>query len=129
MPKPYRGTKEYFLIFAELINAARYRGAVTYQELADLIGLPLKGSHMGSELGEYLGTISEDEVKLYGRPMLSAITVTVAGRPGEGFFGLAKDPGKLQSDDPTEREAFWQAEKRAVYETWQRSFAERTRQR
>lgn len=44
MDKKYRGTKGYFLIYAELIRAARYRGTVTYQELADLIGLPLHGS-------------------------------------------------------------------------------------
>jgi hypothetical protein len=55
----YRGTKEYFLILAELIQTARYRGTVTYQELADLVGLPLVGAFMGNELGGYLGTISK----------------------------------------------------------------------
>src|SRR5260221_4496963 len=115
----YRGTREYVLIYAELITAARYRGTVTYQELAELVGLPLRGSHMGVELGGYLGTISLDEVK-QGRPMLSAITITIAGKPGDGFFGLAKDLGRLKSDDPSARDAYWQAEKEAVYKTWQR---------
>lgn len=32
MDKPEVGTREYCLIFAELINAARRRGTVTYQE-------------------------------------------------------------------------------------------------
>src|SRR5258706_7978358 len=98
MDNKYRGTKDYFLIYAELIRAARYRGTVTYQELADLIALPLQGNYMGAELGGYLGAISEDEVKLYGRPMLSAIAVTLNGRPGGGFYAYAKDLGKLASD-------------------------------
>jgi hypothetical protein len=117
----YRGTKEYALIHSELIRAARYRGTVTYQELADLVGLPLHGNHMGAELGGYLGAITEDELQL-GRPMLSAIAVTVAGKPGGGFFSLAKEKGKLSSDQPADQQAFWESEKKAVYGTWQKSF-------
>ncbi len=119
-----RGTKAYLLIYAELITAARYRGTVTYQELAELVGLPLQGIYMGAELGEYLGEIVEDEVK-QGRPMLSAITVRVTGKPG--FFALAKELGKLSSDDEGVQETFWEAEKQAVYETWQRSFTQSDR--
>lgn len=121
MPHEHRGTREYYLIYAELIQAARYRGTVTYQELAELVDLPLVGSHMGSELGAYLGAISENQVK-HGRPMLSAITVTVAGQPGEGFFGLAKDLGKLTSDQPADKQAFWETETQRVYATWKRDF-------
>lgn len=121
-----RGTKAYLLIYAELITAARYRGTVTYQELAELVGLPLQGIYMGAELGEYLGEIVEDEVK-QGRPMLSAITVRVTGKPGPGFFALAKELGKLSSDDEGVQETFWEAEKQAVYETWQRSFTQSDR--
>lgn len=121
MNNKYRGTKEYALIYSELIRAARCRGTVTYQELAELVGLPLHGNFMGSELGGYLGTISEDELQL-GRPMLSAIAVTVAGKPGGGFFLLAKEKGKLSSDQPADQQTFWEAEKKAVYRTWQRSF-------
>ena len=42
MVNTHRGTKAYLLIYAELITAARYRGTVTYQELAELVGLPLQ---------------------------------------------------------------------------------------
>jgi hypothetical protein len=119
--KEHRGTKAYFLIYAELIAAARHRGTVTYQELADLVGLPHQGNYMGSELGSYLGAISEDEVR-YGRPMLSAIAVTTAGKPGGGFFGLAQQLGILKGDSESDKQAYWEAQKRAVYETWQRSF-------
>jgi hypothetical protein len=123
MVNTHRGTKAYLLIYAELITAARYRGTVTYQELAELVGLPLQGIYMGAELGEYLGAIVEDEVK-HGRPMLSAITVRVTGKPGPGCFALAKELGKLSSDDEGVQQAFWEAEKKAVYETWQRSFTQ-----
>ena len=34
MGKEIPGSKEYYLIYAELITAARYRGTVTYQEIA-----------------------------------------------------------------------------------------------
>ena len=117
----YRGTVEYFLIYAELIRAARYRGTVTYQELADLIGLPLQGNHMGRELGWYLGTISEDEAR-YERPMLSAIAVNVHGQTSDGFFDKAKELRRLSSDDPADLQTFWRAEQQAVYTTWQKSF-------
>jgi hypothetical protein len=122
MSKHYRGTREYALIFAELITAARYRGTVTYQELAQLVGLPLQGNFMSAELGAYLGAISEDEIK-QGRPMLSAIAVTTTDKPGGGFYPFAKELGRLTSDDPAAQQAFWEAEKKAVYATWRQSFA------
>lgn len=127
MDNKYRGTKEYFLILAELITAARYRGTVTYQELASLIGLPTQGNYMGTELGKYLGAISEDEVKNHSRPMLSAIAVTVNKKPGPGFFGLAQQLGKLKSDHPADQQDFWKSERKAVYQAWRKSFNKHTK--
>jgi hypothetical protein len=111
----YRGKKEYTLVYSELITAARYRGTVTYQEIAKLIGLPLRGSYMGMELGWLLGEISEDEVT-NGRPMLSAIAVSAKGDLGQGFFTLAKQLGKLVEGE--DEQAFWKKECQSVYETW-----------
>ena len=110
----YRGKKEYSLVYTEMITAARYRGTVTYQEIAQIMGLPLQGSHMGMEVGWILGEISDDEVA-NGRPMLSAIVVNVQGLPGPGFFTLARQLGKLQDDN---EQAFWERERQLVYETW-----------
>src|SRR5215216_3351161 len=93
----YRGSKEYFLVYSELINAARYRGTVTYQEIAAIMGLPLQGNYMSKETGQILGEISEDEFNRE-RPMLSAIAVTANGQPGSGFFGLAKTLGELEDE-------------------------------
>lgn len=120
MGDKYLNSRNYFLIYSELITTARFRGIVSYQELADLVGLPLRGNHMGRELSNYLGTISENEVK-HQRPMLSAIAVNVTGLPGSGFFQLAKDSDLLHEDTKEGQMLFWEAEKERVYDTWRRT--------
>jgi len=113
----YRGKQEYLLVYAELINAARHRGTLTYQEVAEIMGLPLRGSHMGAETSRLLGEISQEEHE-HGRPMLSALVVSTAGSPGAGFFHLARHLGKLQVATPAEEQPFWEQEKEAVYAAW-----------
>jgi hypothetical protein len=110
----YRGTKEYALVHVELITAAKYRGTITYQEIAKILGLPLRGNFMQSRVGRILGEISRDEVA-NGRPMLSAIAVGVGGEPGKGFFVLARELGRLQDNN---EQAFWEKECDLVYDTW-----------
>ena len=117
----YRGTGEYFLVFNELVKGARYRGTVTYQEIAELIGLPIVGAYMGKEVGHLVGEISEDQHRC-GRPMLSAIVVGVDGSPGEGFFKLATSLGKFSGHGEGEQQRFWEHERSAVYELWRRKF-------
>lgn len=39
----YQGTIVYHLVYAELATAARYRGVTTYQTVAQIMGLPLRG--------------------------------------------------------------------------------------
>ena len=114
----YRGTTDYIRVLAELVHAAEYRGVTTYQDLAVIMGLPLQGAYMGKETGWILGEISEDEVNA-GRPMLSAVAVSVTGKAGPGFFALAKDLGRF-SGDPADEESFWRQEVQTVYETWKR---------
>jgi hypothetical protein len=117
----YRGTVNYHLIYGELIRAAQYRGVTTYQAIAQIMGLPLKGSHMGKEVGQMLGEISEDEVS-QGRPMLSAVAVGVNGFPGSGFYALARQFGRLTTDDKQAEEEFWKEELASAYKTWAREF-------
>lgn len=114
-------TVEYHLVYSELINAARRRGTVTYQELAHVVGLPLSGNYMGKRIGELLGAVSQNEVSR-GRPMLSAIAVTTTGVPGGGFFNYARELGLLSSEGSQAEEAFWEAQQRKIYETWQQKF-------
>ena len=120
-PGKYRGSKEHFLVYCELIRAARHRGTVTYQEIAEIMGLLLTGARMGAEIGHMIGAISVDEHG-YGRPMLSAIAVSVKGLPGPGFFNLARELGKLQDDSEESERRFWEEEKKEVYATWQKDF-------
>jgi len=122
MSDKYRGTKEYQLVYAELIMAARYRGVTTYQAVAQILGLPLTGSYMGAEAAGVVGAISGDEVA-QGRPMLSALVVKAGShKPGGGFFKLARQLGRLQSDRPEDEQRFWEQEKEALYETWKETY-------
>ena len=86
-----------------------------------IMGLPLKGSHMGAETGRLLGEISADEVK-NGRPMLSALALNVNGEPGSGFFHLARDLGMLQNDE--DEQLFLDRQRDDVYDTWKRPLME-----
>lgn len=117
----YRGTTKYFHVMAELVRAAQYRGLTTYQDIAVIMGLPLTGSYMGSATGQILGEIAEDEV-LAGRPMLSAVAVGVSGKPGSGFYSLARELGLL--DLGAEETEFWQAQREAAYAAWRRPLRE-----
>lgn len=120
-PSKYRGSKEYFLVYCELISAACSRGTLTYSEVADIMGLPPSGNYMGREVGQMLGEISQNEYHA-GRPLLSAVAVSKRrGVPGRGFFGLAREFGKLQDNTTEEDERrFWEEEKAAVYAAWEK---------
>lgn len=115
--RKYRGSKEYYFVFAQLITAARYRGTLTYQEVAKMMGLPQRGSYMGKEIGRLIGLISEDEVK-NGRPMLSAIVIGVSGEPGEGFYNWAEELKNVKLETKEAKRRFWEQEMVEVYETW-----------
>jgi len=114
----YRGTPGYMRVHAELVHAAEYRGVTTYQDLAVIMGLPLRGNVMGKAIGQMLAEICEDEVNA-GRPMLTAVAISVTGKAGRRFFGLAKYFGRF-GDDPGEEQGFWRQECQAVYQTWKR---------
>jgi hypothetical protein len=117
VPDKYRGTTTYQLVVCRLLTAARHRGYVTYQEIAKVMGLPLTGSHMGSQTGWILGEISEDEHNV-GRPMLSAVALSVRGKPGPGFFKLARDLGLLDTEAGDPEMAFWEEQRTALYDLW-----------
>lgn len=113
----YRGTTEYHLTFCALVTPAQHRGVVYYVRVARILGIMQTGHHMAREVGQILGEISEDEHRT-GRPMLSAVAIAFAGRPGEGFFELARNLGKLFSTETATAEQFWLSEHDSVYRTW-----------
>lgn len=112
-------TVEYHLVYAELIQVARRRGTVTYQELAHIVGLPLTGNYMGKRIGELLGIVTQNEIA-QGRPMLSALAVNSAGKPGSGFIPWAKELGLFKDGD--DETVFWKNQCKACYQLWQQQF-------
>jgi len=121
VPDRYRGTTKNVHVLGELVRAAQYRGATTYQDIALIMGLPPKELHISREIGWILGEIAEDEVKA-GRPMLSAVADSVKGKPGPGFFDLARQLGEL--GEAKDEQAFWRKERDAAYEAWNRPLPE-----
>lgn len=110
----YAGTPVFHAVRQLLVDAARRHVTVTYGDVAALMGLPPRGNQMGKETGHLLGELSAQE-HAAGGPMISAVVVNSAGRPGKGFFGLAKDLGKTFEDESDSKMAFWRSERDAVY--------------
>lgn len=108
-------SRQYFIAYSILINAAQHHGFATYQEIAQAIGLPTSGSYLANQIGQLLGLISANERK-HNRPMLSAICIGVNGKPGGGFLPYAKDLGYFKDGD--DEQAFWENECKKVYEEW-----------
>jgi hypothetical protein len=113
----YRGSKEYFLVWAKLICVAHDKQTITYGQLAPLAGLISGGNNFAVEIGHLLGEISEDEHNA-GRPMLSAIAVNLKGMPGGGFFNLARLLGRLASKTKPDEINFWNNEVTAIHNYW-----------
>lgn len=111
----WTNTKEYFITYSILINAARHQGMTTYQEIAQACGFPTAGAYMGSVVGQILGLISQNELA-HNRPFLSAIAVGVSGEPGEGFFNWAKQLGVMKEDE--DNDSFFTKERNRIYEEW-----------
>ena len=55
---------------------------------------------------------------LIQRTLLSALAVNVKGDPGPGFFGLARELGRL--DQNGDKSAFWNAERDDAYKASRR---------
>ena len=114
----YLGTKEFFEVYCKLIHTAKAGNTIHYEDIAQIMGLPLSGNYMAREVGEMLGVISTIEHFL-GRPMLSAVVVRKdTGEPGDGFFELAENLGKFNPNSQQKKSSFWQQELQNVYNTW-----------
>ena len=119
MAKDWLNTKEYFIAYSIMINAAQHHGLCTYQEIAQAIGISTAGSYMGKVIGDIIGLVSQNEIG-QGRPMLSSIVVGVSGKPGDGYYEWAKELGLLTDD--MDKEAFWMGQREQIYEEWKISY-------
>ena len=102
-----------------LKNAATHKQIVYYSDLIPKMTtftFDFEEPYHRNLMAELLGSVSTDEHK-EGRPLLSAIVCKKTGvlEPGQGFFDLAEDLGRLKG----EKMGFWQFEVRKVFEEWE----------
>ena len=115
----YKGTKEYLLVYCQLIQAARNKALISYSEVAEIMKLPPSGNYMERQIGILLGEISAEELH-YERPMLSALAKSKNKlRPGHGFFVLAKELGVYKGEGEEDEMQFWEKTRNEVYSTWE----------
>jgi hypothetical protein len=96
-----------------LITVARHRATTTYAEAARVVGLDVHDPADRERLAALLRAISTAEHSA-GRPLLTAVVVLQGrGRPGRGFFDLARSLGLHGGMDD---EAFHLAELSRVYD-------------
>jgi hypothetical protein len=98
-----------------LIGVARKQATTTYAEIARLAGLDVDDAADRERLAGLLREISTAE-HAAGRPMLTAVVVHRGrGRPGRGFFDLARSLGRHSAGDDA---AFFNTEVERVYTEW-----------
>jgi hypothetical protein len=113
--RKYFGNEIFLKVYSKLIRTAHKRKTIYYKDVAEIMGLPIRGEHMAREVGQILGEISEWEHD-EGRPLLSAVVIREdIGIPGEGFFKLARELGKFQGQNEQD---FWQNELQDVHNIW-----------
>lgn len=93
----------------------------TYKRVIELAGLQLTGDALSGALGRvFYEVVQEDLAQDVTRPMLSAIALPVGGsRPSKGFFDLARELGRLKSNNPDIEDKFWLDEVKALRAYWQ----------
>ena len=95
-----------------LIDVARARDLVTYQELAAETGVPI-----GEALFDALNAVAIDNRKR-GEPVLSALVVGKDGAPGDGFF--TRRWIEVSPEAPhLEKLAAWRVECERVWAHWE----------
>ena len=98
-------------IYEELRKVAKSGGITHYSDIAPLVGL----NPMAPRIPQILESICRHENQA-GRPLLSAIVVSKKnGRPGKGFFDLAKGMGLHNRGDD---DRFWVQELQRVHDHW-----------
>ena len=112
---------EHQAVYDRLVQAARAREFVHYDELAKMLGVDMTNEHWAVQVGKVLDPVNEAEVAA-GRPMLSAIEVSKDTMlPGKGFFMLGQ---QLRRTEPGEDEiGFAIRQIKRVHEYWSQEAA------
>lgn len=102
-----------------LIRRACVRRTITYGELAQRVGLPRQRHVLIRQLPRLLEDINNYEAA-EGWPLLGVLVVRKSdGRPGAGFFRLARATGRLSKRAGVAGEQrFFREELQRVYAAW-----------
>lgn len=113
-------TLEKYAILArnKLIEIARNRKTITYNELMEEIGGPGRGY-----IGQVLKEVCQREHQ-EGHPLLSALVVSFKDKhPGDGYW---KAPLVLKSIGNSSKEQqldFWEKKRQQVYQYWRKHYS------
>ena len=105
-------------IYKKLQECAKQGLQTTYSEIAPLAGLNMDNPADRNRIAQILGDISTYEHE-HGRPMLSALVVLAQeGRPGDGFFKLARSLGLYDGHTDMQDLEFFVSESEKVFSYW-----------
>lgn len=105
-------------LLKKLINVAERKSLITYEEVADLLGLNLDDpdDHYHT-LPTMMGELNEEMMEL-GKPMITALIVLKNSRPytpGEGFYNLMIRLKRMKPNE--DRQLFWAKEVNTIHNT------------
>ena len=101
--------------YEELKRVAKEQSYTTYRKIAPLADLDMVSQADRDRIADILDEISTHEHNL-GHPLLSAVVVRAdEGKPGQGFFTLARRLGLYQGGDDLK---FWLDEIKRVHAHW-----------
>jgi hypothetical protein len=105
------------VIYNRLIQAARERRFIQYNDLTAAISLDIGDAAGMNALTEILEEIANHEFA-NGRPLLAAIIVSKSNNmPGNGLFDYAKRKGLMNPKDK-DKLAFFLSEAKKVHDYW-----------
>ena len=91
---------------------------ITYSDFTEALGKGIRSDADVGALGRYLDVICELEAE-EDRPMLTALLISKdTGRPGEGFYDMARKLNKYAGTTEQDDIDFFKQELQAVYDTW-----------
>lgn len=109
------------ILKATMIEIAKNRSFITYQQLSDQcnLGLDMVDIAQRKILANKLGEISTIESNA-GRPLLSVVVFSqINNQPGNGFFTLANQLGLYHGgNNPGQRDIFFINELNKCYNYW-----------
>jgi hypothetical protein len=103
-----------------LLQAAKARQTISYADVIGIAELKMSGDALSGALGRlFYDIVMAELAQNPDAPMLSAVALPKhENRPSKGFFDLARDLKRLNSNQPKDEDQFWIAELNKVYDFW-----------